>query len=352
MTTQKLISRGLIGLAIGFGCLWGMPALADTPVPPGPGVTIDVTGVAEPASPDPDANCTGTGPVTCPSLREAIMFANGNAATDGTQTQDTIVLPEGTYVLTIEGADETFDPVSNPDEAPGVTNAPDAALGDLDLTESVIIQGAGSALTVIQWDDAATVKVFDDASAAPVTTLPMVSDGDGKPTVLTSGTLLFHVIDRGGEQFLRVRDRNSPTLAAFEGIDRFPVDPRWRVTARLIPEPGATIAITNVLGQVETSPCPGALEFDLEGQTHRLRPTVSSDGSLFFVFADTTNGQQTYGAGRFLDADPIGDDGLVELDFNKAHNPICSMSEFATCPLPPTGNRLPIAVEAGEKYRQ
>ena len=201
-------------------------------------------------------------------------------------------------------------------------------------------------------DDAATVKVFDDASAAPVTTLPMVSDGDGKPTVLTSGTLLFHVIDRGGEQFLRVRDRNSPTLAAFEGIDRFPVDPRWRVTAKLIPEPGATIAITNVLGQVETSPCPGALEFELDGQTHRLRPTVSSDGSLFFVFADTTNGQQTYGAGRFLDADPIGDDGLVELDFNKAHNPICSMSEFATCPLPPTGNRLPIAVEAGEKYSQ
>ena len=158
MSTQTLISRCLIGLAIGFGCVWAVPALADTPVPPGPGVTIDVTGVAEPTSPDPDANCTGTDPVTCPTLREAIMFANGNAAPDGTQTQDTIILPEGTYVLTIEGADERFDPVSNPDEAPGVTNAPDAAVGDLDLTESVIIQGAGSALTVVQWDDAATVK--------------------------------------------------------------------------------------------------------------------------------------------------------------------------------------------------
>ena len=158
MTTQKLISRSLIGLAIGFGCMWAMPALADTPVPPGPGVTIDVTGVAEPTSPDPDANCTGTDPVTCPSLREAIMFANGNAATDGTQTQDTIVLPEGTYVLTIEGADETFEPGARPDEQPVVTNGPDAAVGDLDLTESVIIQGAGSALTVIQWDEAATVK--------------------------------------------------------------------------------------------------------------------------------------------------------------------------------------------------
>jgi len=158
MTTQTLISRSLIGLAIGFGFMWAGSALADTPVPPDPGVVIDVTGVAEPSSPDPENNCTGTDPVTCSSLREAIMFSNGNTATDGTQTQDTIMLPEGTYVLTIEGADETFDPVGNPDEAPAVTNAPDAGLGDLDLTESVIIEGAGSALTVIQWDEAATVK--------------------------------------------------------------------------------------------------------------------------------------------------------------------------------------------------
>jgi len=158
MTTQKLISRCLIGLAIGFGFVWAVPALADTPVPPGPGVTIDVTGVNEPSSADPDVNCTGTDPVTCPTLREAIMFANGNTATDGTQTQDTIVLPAGIYVLSIEGADETFDPGGSPDEVPVVTNAPDASVGDLDLTESVIIQGAGSADTFIQWAEDAAVK--------------------------------------------------------------------------------------------------------------------------------------------------------------------------------------------------
>ncbi|MFA9469447.1 MAG: hypothetical protein ACERNK_02635, partial [Deltaproteobacteria bacterium] len=116
MTTQKQISRTLIGLAIGFGFMWAGTALAEEPVPPGPGVTIDVTGVAEPTSPDPVANCTGTDPVICPTLREAIMFANGNTATDGTQTQDTIMLPAGTYVLTIEGADETFEPGGSPDE--------------------------------------------------------------------------------------------------------------------------------------------------------------------------------------------------------------------------------------------
>ena len=158
MTTQNLISRGLIALAIGFGFIWAVPALADTPVPPGPGVTIDVTGVAEPTSPDPDANCTGTDPVTCPTLREAIMFANGNAATDGTQTQDTIMLPEGTYLLTIEGADETFEASGDPMVEPTVTNAPDASIGDLDITESLIIEGAGSDLTLIQWDDGAATK--------------------------------------------------------------------------------------------------------------------------------------------------------------------------------------------------
>ena len=139
--------------------MWVGTALADEPVPPGPGVTIDVTGVTEPTSPDPDAtNCTGTDPVTCPTLREAIMFANGNTATDGTQTQDTIMLPAGTYVLTIEGADETFEPGGSPDEVPVVTNLPDASVGDLDLTESVIIQGAGSAGTFIQWAEDAEVK--------------------------------------------------------------------------------------------------------------------------------------------------------------------------------------------------
>ena len=147
-----------IMLAAGFCLSWAHPALADEPVPPGPGVTINVAGVDEPSSPDPDANCTGTDPVTCASLREAVMFANGNTAEDGTQTQDTIILPAGTYVLTIEGADETFEPGGSPDQVPDVTNAPDAGVGDLDLTESVLIEGAGSALTVIQWDEAATVK--------------------------------------------------------------------------------------------------------------------------------------------------------------------------------------------------
>lgn len=156
MTRQIGISRWWIALTVGVCLSWAYPAFADEPVPPGPGVTINVAGVDEPSSPDPDTNCTGTDPVTCATLREAIMFANGNTATDGTQTQDTIVLPEGTYTLTIEGLDEIFEPGELPEDPPMVANEPDAAVGDLDITESIIIEGAGSGLTTIQWGESAT----------------------------------------------------------------------------------------------------------------------------------------------------------------------------------------------------
>jgi len=169
-----------MGFAFGCGLLWAVPADADVPVPPGPGVTIDVAGVEEPSTPDPDTNCTGTDPVTCATLREAIMFANSNTAEDGTQTKDTIVLPAGTYSLTIEGLDETFEPGQGPMDEPTVLNEPDAAIGDLDITESVNIVGAGSATTIIDagwvpvpWD---VMTVGFDPKVDPVTTTPGFGD--------------------------------------------------------------------------------------------------------------------------------------------------------------------------------
>ena len=193
--TMRTVTRW-IGLALGIGLLWAWPAAADVPVPPGPGVTIDVAGTGEPSSPDPDTNCTGTDPVTCATLREAIMFANANTGTDGTQTQDTIVLPAGTYSLTIEGLDETFEPGAMPEDPPTVLNEPDASIGDLDITESLIIEGAGSGLTIIQWDEAAEAKdrllhiydpledVFAEIRGITVTNglLTSVSLGEGPPS--------------------------------------------------------------------------------------------------------------------------------------------------------------------------
>jgi len=186
--------------------------------------------------------------------------------------------------------------------------------------------------------------------AARVDTVTMIGDAHDRPTTVDVGPLLFYVIERGEKTFLRVKDRQSEVRRAFTGVDRFPVDARWRVTAKLVPhDPPVTVPVPDVLGQISEEPSPGTLSFTLAGRACRLVPTGEPGSQLFIIFGDATNGVSTYGAGRFLYADPPGPDGKVVLDFNKAINPPCAFTPFATCPLPPEGNRLTLAVEAGEK---
>ncbi len=147
-----------------------------------------------------------------------------------------------------------------------------------------------------------------------------------------------------------MKDKDSEVRRNFIGVDRFPVGPRWRVKARLeAHDPPQTVAVPNVLGQVNQSPSPGTLVFVLAGFSCRLVPVGEPGESLFIVFADATTGTRTYGGGRFLSAEPPAVDGTVVLDFNKAVNPPCAFTPFATCPLPPEGNILPVAIRAGEK---
>ena len=159
----------------------------------------------------------------------------------------------------------------------------------------------------------------------------------------------MYVIERGDELYLRVKDRDSAVRRSFTGVDRYPVDTRWRVSARLDTTTAGNIAVTSVLGQTEASACPGTLHFEISGLSYQLRPMGEPGKSLFIVFGDPTNGHATYGGGRFLAADPPGPDGLVVLDFNRATNPPCVFSPYATCPLPSPENVLPVAVTAGEK---
>lgn len=195
----------------------------------------------------------------------------------------------------------------------------------------------------------ADVRLSSETSGARITSLRLVSDADTDPTRLACGSLVFYVIERGEQLFLRVKDRESEALTTFAGIRRFPVDPRWRVTARLEVDPSPqTVPVPDVLGHVSESPCPGTLVFSLAGKTCRLRPVGAPGEPLFIVFGDLTNGRSTYGGGRFLDADAPDSNGLVVLDFNLAINPPCAFTPYATCPLPPVSNLLPLAVEAGE----
>jgi hypothetical protein len=179
--------------------------------------------------------------------------------------------------------------------------------------------------------------------------MKLETDIKGKPTLLQLGSLSFYVIQRGDRLGVRIKDKTSPMLASFKGIDEFPIQPEWRLVARFEPYKDKKIPIANIIGQVEDSPSPGAVVFDWQGKTYRIDALEGGpDGSLFLVFGDRTNGTETYGAGRFLDTDPPKD-GKVVVDFNTAYNPPCAFTAFATCPLPPAENKLAIKVEAGEK---
>ena len=184
---------------------------------------------------------------------------------------------------------------------------------------------------------------------------PLRDDGNGTgtPTVIGLGSLRMHLIRRGANNErlgLRVRDAQAPALAEFRGIPYFPLDPAWRVKGCLerATEP-RTIAVPDVLGDILPTPSPGDVVLPLPGGEQRLHALEEEDDTLWLIFGDATNGTETYAGGRFLVTGPVQADGSVEVDFNRAYNMPCVFSPYATCPLPPAGNRLPIRIPAGEK---
>lgn len=181
---------------------------------------------------------------------------------------------------------------------------------------------------------------------------PLLPDTDPNgPTVVQLGTMRFHIIKRGDRYGVRAKDPDSDARKHFKGLEYYPVDPKWRVEARFEPyNPPKKVAITDVRGQTNEETSPGALVFTIDGQTFRIDPILERGESDFFIIIkDVTSGDATYPAGRYLYASPPGADGKVIVDFNKAYTPPCAFTSFATCPLPPPQNRLPIRIEAGEK---
>jgi uncharacterized protein (DUF1684 family) len=182
----------------------------------------------------------------------------------------------------------------------------------------------------------------------PATTAFLRCDTDpGGPDSLTAGGLTMFVIHRGQRYAVRLKDKNSEFRQAFTGLHWFPVREDYRIVARFVPyDAPHKIAIPNILGETEEEPSPGYAVFTLHGHSYRLDPVLEDD-QLFFIFRDQTSGKETYGSGRFLYA-TMPKEGKVVLDFNKAYNPPCAFTPFATCPLPPKENRLAVRIEAGE----
>lgn len=216
-----------------------------------------------------------------------------------------------------------------------------------------LARGATTALTFVAAPGAAVhLRGADGKPGAKVDRIALVTDAAGKPTVLESGPISWFVIERSGRLALRVKDREASTRKEFVGLESFPAGPDWRLAARLeAAAAGATIQVPNVVGTMEPTPTAGHLVFTLGGKEHRLA-TIAEPGSdeLFVVFGDATNGKETYGGGRFLSVAKPGADGRTTVDFNRAYNPPCAFTPYATCPLPPAANKLPVAIEAGERF--
>lgn len=188
----------------------------------------------------------------------------------------------------------------------------------------------------------------------PAQQAPLIDDahaGNATPTTVSVGTTSFYVIDRDGRKGLRVKDTEASGRKHFVGIESFPIDPSWRIEANWVPaKAGEMLEMGTAIGTVDKFPVPGKLEFTRDGKRFALLPVIEEpgDAQYFIVFADRTSGKETYGAARFLYVDPPKN-GKVVLDFNRAYNPPCAFTAFATCPLAPPENRLDMRVTAGEK---
>ena len=175
-------------------------------------------------------------------------------------------------------------------------------------------------------------------------------DAEGSSPVYSLGRLRFWIIKRGERYAVRVRDPESSLRKDFAGIQNYAVDPAMCVVGRL--EGARThVLVPNIAGYLDSMLTPGVVTFAVRDTVVRLTPVLedpSDSTTLFFIFQDKTSGIETYGGGRFLYAD-LEPGGRVVLDFNKAYNPPCAFNPHTTCPLPPEGNVLPIAIQAGEK---
>lgn len=228
------------------------------------------------------------------------------------------------------GTDPSDDIVLPAGSAPGL-------VGVFDLSDGKI---------TVRVEGGATVT----SAGRAVTTMELSPDSTGKPDLLALGDLTMFVIERGGRYAIRLKDKNSKMRRDFSGLKWFPVKEEYRISAKFVEyDPPKQVAVPNILGQTENLPSPGYVSFTLHGKKLRLDPVLEDPDAqdLFFIFKDLTSGKETYPSGRFLYAE-MPKEGKVMLDFNKAYNPPCAFTPYATCPLPPKQNVLPVRIEAGE----
>ena len=203
--------------------------------------------------------------------------------------------------------------------------------------------------TILEPAKDAALMIDDKPVTGPV---ELRSDGDPNgPTIVKRGAAQFQIHKTYDRYGVRVKDANSEARKNFNGLEYYPIDPKWRIVAKFEPyHPPKKIPIPNVIGMTGDEVSPGALVFTVDGKEYRIDPIdEQGEEDRFIIIKDQTSRDSTYPAGRYLYAKHPGPDGTTIVDFNKAYNPPCTFTPFATCPLPPPQNVLPFRIEAGEK---
>ena len=181
--------------------------------------------------------------------------------------------------------------------------------------------------------------------------IEIAADSTDHGVTITYDSLAWTVVERAGRYGVRLRDFEHPFVESFGPLPYFDINPFFWVEATLhryeVPKIANVGTVIEGLGYHPSSP--GVVEFEIGGQSYELEAYTSGD-SLFYVFGDRTSEDATYGAGRFLYSAIPGEGGKTVLDFNKSYSPPCAFNDFSTCPVASPRNRLPIRIEAGEKY--
>ncbi|MBU8892348.1 MAG: DUF1684 domain-containing protein [Bacteroidales bacterium] len=212
--------------------------------------------------------------------------------------------------------------------------------------------------TIILYKGNISISVNKDVSVfvndSIITERIINTDMENNTTIFRMGSFRWHIIKRGEKYGIRLRDLESPVIEQLAELPSFPVNLKWRVEAKFEKfETPKEIAIPNVIGDIDYEKCYGLLKFQIEEKEYSLMPLGDGTSSgLFLIFADETSAEETYGAGRFLSVEKPDKNGRTYIDFNKATNPPCAFTEFATCPLPPRENILSVKILAGEKINE
>lgn len=199
----------------------------------------------------------------------------------------------------------------------------------------------------VRWQSAGGHSILFDGRVTD--TALLLKEGVINGPLVKQGYFCWNIIKREEKIGVRFRNTNSATVRNFKGVSRYGVDPRWKLTAILVPNEQGGIAVSNVLGQTNLEKSPGKLLFSIQGIQYSLDALDEGGDDLFIIFGDDTNQDETYPSGRFIYVKKPGADGKTEIDFNRAINPPCAFTDFATCPLPPRQNILPVPITAGEK---